>query len=331
MMRPIRPRTKKQNYWTLVVIPHSQERVTNWRIPRWAIQGLFLLCLVSIISVTYLVVSYQAVRKEVKRLEYLDVVNAQQGQEIKKLQQQALDMQQKLQEVADLDRQVREMVGLKANSQTTRVPPTSVSRSEGSMELLAAEEASGEQWLLQEDEQSGVYVMSEEMASIKEIEQELEAIDLLAEMQAAHLENLKKEVSDRLAYLAAIPSRWPLSGRITSPYGWRRSPFGGTKREFHDGLDIAGRVGDPVVATGGGKVVFAGWRSGYGQMVTIDHGYGYRTSYAHNSKILVKVGQTVKRGDVISRVGSTGRSTGPHLHYTVEYNGKIIDPLKVLP
>ncbi|HWJ03155.1 MAG TPA: M23 family metallopeptidase, partial [Verrucomicrobiae bacterium] len=117
--------------------------------------------------------------------------------------------------------------------------------------------------------------------------------------------------------------QWPLSGTISSPYGWR-------KGEFHDGLDIAAEKGTEIAAARGGTVVFAGWSYGYGQAVKIDHGDGYSTLYAHTSKMLVGVGDQVTAGQVIALVGSTGRSTGPHLHFEVRYAGKTLNPLNYL-
>jgi murein DD-endopeptidase MepM/ murein hydrolase activator NlpD len=125
--------------------------------------------------------------------------------------------------------------------------------------------------------------------------------------------------------LASTPAIWPTNGYVTSGYGNRVSPFTG-RSQFHAGLDIAADFGTTVVAPARGRVVFAGVNGPFGRMVEIDHGYGLRTHYAHLSKALVKQGQTVERGTSIAAVGSTGRSTGPHLHYGVEVNGRTVDP-----
>jgi hypothetical protein len=125
--------------------------------------------------------------------------------------------------------------------------------------------------------------------------------------------------------LAATPSIWPTNGYVTSGYGHRTSPFTGL-RQFHSGLDIAADFDTPVVAPARGRVVFAGMNGPLGRMVEIDHGYGLRTHFGHLSKAFVKPGQTVERGTPIAAVGSTGRSTGPHLHYGVEVNGRTVDP-----
>lgn len=129
--------------------------------------------------------------------------------------------------------------------------------------------------------------------------------------------------------LAMTPSIWPVNGSVTSGFGWRTSPFG-DGNEMHPGLDIAGTMGLPVVATADGMVVHSGWAGDYGNMVQIDHGNGIATIYGHNSQLAVSVGQSVKKGQIISFVGSTGKSTGPHLHYEVRENGTAVDPLKYL-
>ena len=132
------------------------------------------------------------------------------------------------------------------------------------------------------------------------------------------------------AVSSTTPSIWPVTGTITSNFGYRGNPIGGGTG-FHEGLDIAVDYGTPVRATASGKVSMAGWVDGYGNLVEIDHGNGFVTRYGHNSMLLVVQGQEVKAGDIISLAGSTGRSTGPHVHYEVRVNGTPTDPLLFLP
>jgi len=118
---------------------------------------------------------------------------------------------------------------------------------------------------------------------------------------------------------------WPVTGTITSPFGWRTNPFGGGP-EFHQGLDIAAPTGTTVMAAAAGTVIMAQWYGGYGNYILIDHGGGYSTGYGHLSAIYVSTGQSVARGQAIGAVGSTGQSTGPHLHFEVRIAGKPVDP-----
>ncbi|HHW01379.1 MAG TPA: peptidoglycan DD-metalloendopeptidase family protein [Thermoanaerobacterales bacterium] len=158
---------------------------------------------------------------------------------------------------------------------------------------------------------------------------DLQILESKLPQQEQSLKELKNAVIQRNQRLASTPSIWPVAGRITSDFGYRRSPFG-SRREFHDGLDIAAPYGTPIRAAADGMVVFTGYRQGYGNMVTISHGYGIETSYGHTSKILVKRGQKVKKGQVIAKVGNTGRSTGPHVHYMVSVNGGLKNPTNYL-
>lgn len=123
---------------------------------------------------------------------------------------------------------------------------------------------------------------------------------------------------------------WPTSGPITSPFGWRTHPIFGTSR-YHSGIDIGADYGDSVVAADGGVVIYADWMGGYGKAVIIDHGGGISTLYAHNSELVVAEGQRVAKGQLISRVGSTGYSTGPHLHFEVREGGSPVNPMGYLP
>jgi len=129
------------------------------------------------------------------------------------------------------------------------------------------------------------------------------------------------------AYLRNFPTLWPVHGTISSYFGWRGNPFGGRSSEWHSGVDIPARTGTPIRAAGGGTVVFSGWTNGYGNTIIIDHGGDITTLYAHNSLNLVAVGQDIARGDVIAYVGSTGRTTGAHVHFEVSINDVAVNPV----
>lgn len=136
---------------------------------------------------------------------------------------------------------------------------------------------------------------------------------------------IKDYLSQQKDLYVATPKGWPVAGRISSPYGYRDHPQTGA-RDFHSGMDIASEPGTPVKATADGIVSFAGWSGGSGNLVALEHGLGFSTYYAHNRQVVVKAGQKVKRGDIISYVGSTGNSTGPHLHYEVWKEGRSLNP-----
>ncbi len=136
-------------------------------------------------------------------------------------------------------------------------------------------------------------------------------------------------VREKRTSLLSTPSIWPVEGYVSSNFGMRKSPFG-RGRAFHKGIDIGQRRGTPVVATASGKVKQSGWDGAYGISVEIDHGIGIVTKYAHMQKSMVKVGQWLQRGEVLGLVGSTGRSTGPHLHYEVQVGGVPVNPMRYI-
>ena len=148
-------------------------------------------------------------------------------------------------------------------------------------------------------------------------------------VQARSYEELLDIAKNQEQRMENIPAIQPVLNkdlkRMASGYGWRVDPVYHIRR-FHEGMDFSAPVGTDIFATGNGTVTYSGWKQGYGETIEIDHGFNYKTRYAHCSKRMVKVGQKVKRGDVIALVGNTGKSTGPHLHYEVLYNGRHVDP-----
>lgn len=161
---------------------------------------------------------------------------------------------------------------------------------------------------------------------LDKVSSEIEIADTRLSERKESLEELKQWVNLVRSRFASTPSTWPIYGRLVSFFGYRAYPW----RGFHAGVDIQARYGAPARATAAGVVSFIGWRSGYGKTVEVNHGYGVSTLYAHNSGYAVRVGQKVSKGQVVSYVGTTGWTTGPHLHYEVRRWDRALNPVAYL-
>jgi murein DD-endopeptidase MepM/ murein hydrolase activator NlpD len=161
----------------------------------------------------------------------------------------------------------------------------------------------------------------------------LTSLDTLSEQieqQSARLNALQSVLIDNQLQAAVTPAGWPVNGGwMSSNFGMRNDPFTG-HRSHHRGVDIASPMGSPIMAMGDGVVTYAGPKTGYGNMVEVNHGQGYATRYAHASAVIVKVGDVVSRGQTVAKVGTSGRSTGPHLHFEVLRSGQQVDPVGYL-
>jgi murein DD-endopeptidase MepM/ murein hydrolase activator NlpD len=160
---------------------------------------------------------------------------------------------------------------------------------------------------------------------IKDMHHQIGQLDEASTRQINGFESLLEKLEVQKNLLAHTPAIRPAAGWVSSRFGYRQSPFTG-KREFHKGLDIANRIGTPIVATADGTVTYSGKKGLFGNFVVIDHGHGLITRYGHIGELKVGVGDAVKRGRIIALMGNTGRSTGPHLHYEVRLNGVPVNP-----
>ncbi|MDD5628224.1 MAG: M23 family metallopeptidase [Elusimicrobia bacterium] len=172
-------------------------------------------------------------------------------------------------------------------------------------------------------------------ASVRQTDwhRQIEALRQESLHRLASFQEIAWYIGNQRSLLRATPSMWPTSGQITSLFGYRLSPVQRSEEgggEFHPGVDIADRPDTLIRVTANGTVRFAGWSTGYGQLIVVDHGYGISTVYAHTSKSLVKTGDRVGRGQVIGYMGTTGRSTGAHLHYEIRRNGVPANPMVYL-
>jgi murein DD-endopeptidase MepM/ murein hydrolase activator NlpD len=209
-------------------------------------------------------------------------------------------------------------------------------RMELEQEEAAQEQARSQLNSLADERRNLVELAAEHRRSVASQVAEIESLSAAEEaaLEALILERERElEAEQRAAGIAGGVENpggpgtfsWPVTGTITSPFGWRSNPFGGGP-EFHQGLDIAAPTGTAVTAAASGTVIMAQWYGGYGNYILIDHGGGYSTGYGHLSAMYVSVGQAVQRGQAIGAVGSTGQSTGPHLHFEVRIAGKPVDP-----
>jgi murein DD-endopeptidase MepM/ murein hydrolase activator NlpD len=284
--------------FTILIIPEGSHRVRRLSIKRGVLQAVVGSLAFCSLAVVLLLADYVRTNLDSNELQRLQTENRSQQKDLWVLSASLEDLRKEMVILSQNDAKVRVMAQLSK-------PRTDVLAGVGGPP--------------EED------IPTEFSALQQQIDEIRQAIDLRRESQ----EEIQGFLNDQRSLLAAKPKGWPVKGWLTSNFGMRNSPFTG-RLKMHDGLDIAARTGTPVYASADGIVSQAETAPGYGKLVVIDHGYGYKTYYAHNSKLLVKVGQRVKRGDQVSAVGNTGSSTGSHLHYEVRRNGVPLNPHKYI-
>lgn len=281
---------KKKEILTIMAVPHFEKQSFKFNISLTSLYLIIFLIVEIALFNIILYLSYYQTKKEVKELRKFKNIYEAQQKQIMELDCQTYALKKRLLEVQNLEKELRKTVGLKGEKKERGIT-VKTSRA------------------MQRD-------TSNLRKKYYEINKELNKnID--------NLKELKKTVENKKRNLEYIPSCYPSRGRIGSFFGrrWGR---------YHDGIDIEGSYGDPIKATAGGIVTLSGWKKGYGYCVIIDHLNGYSTVYGHNSKNLVKVGDKVKKGDIIANLGATGHATGPHLHYEVRKNNIPINPTNYL-
>lgn len=303
--------------FTLLVVPHSARPSVSVALSTRVMQVVSTVLIITFVSLAVFAARYTQLVSHLDELRDLRALVAVQEEQLQVLQSTAADFEQRLYDLAALDSELRGLLNLEpapapvdalladARSVTIAKGPSMSETPTESPSALAVETSLMAQAGYLAD---SFIVLQEEME---------ERID--------SLEGVRATAAEQMAYEAAKPSIWPTNGYISSGYGYRTAPFGGY-RQFHPAVDIAAPIGTPVVATGDGRVTFSGWQHDLGNTIIIDHGFDFETLYAHVAKVCVAVGDQVKKGQVIAYVGSTGRSTGPHLHYQVHLRGRHVNP-----
>jgi|YNPNPStandDraft_1061719.scaffolds.fasta_scaffold00228_20 murein DD-endopeptidase MepM/ murein hydrolase activator NlpD len=295
------------NRLTLIVLSSANRKTRQFVISRRSI-ALFIVLLLSSLSLGgYGLYRYTVSKDDRQQVKALKRANQAQQERIQVIASELDELRQKLGKLQELDKKIRVIADLEHKGVEGRLPGMGgVSPEEGVLQSLQQERR--DRW-------------------VKRLRQEVERFRDLAYQQESSLEALVEQLQGRRDVLARTPSIWPTQGWLTCGFGYRQSPFTGL-REFHRGVDISTKPGTPVIAPADGVVVEVGTDHDYGEIIRLDHGLGYRTFYAHLSETVVKKGQRVHRGQMIGKVGNTGRSTGPHLHYEVHLNGTAANPLR---
>ncbi len=300
------------NYYEVVVFPGNSKRskIRHFKVPKAFIWGV-LLFIPSFLAVSgYVMWNYTSHERMFRRsVKILEVYKAQ----VTSLERAVRRAQSQVSKVQKLDEKLRIIANLK--------PAYPTGENMWGVGGIPDESSSADDLVST--------LPPKEAERFRQLHYDLFRLERVSKFEQKSLKELHDKLVSRKDLLESTPSIRPAYGYETSGFGYRLSPFTGHK-QFHEGLDIANRIGTPVIAPANGLVVFAGRKGGFGNLIILDHGHGITTRYGHLSKILVKVGQHVKRGEKIAEIGNTGRSTGPHLHYEVRLNGVPVNPRRYI-
>ncbi len=309
---------KQKEKITLKIVPHTKKDIFSLQISKKIIKLLVLIGLSSLCvlvgTLYYYYYSYHVSLENLEKMnqikdyaEKLEEKNCFLSDELSNLTDEVEVIKERFSEIVTQNQRIKKMVNFNNSLSSNINFEENISRNIGYYDLSDASNRK----------------------VIKYTQANLNMLSDIFPKEQKDLHRLKNDVLRYKDYLASKPKGWPIEGgkgQVVSGFGYRMHPIL-KKRLFHEGIDISIWYNHKVTATGKGKVIYAGVGSGYGRFIIIDHGYGYRTLYAHNNRLLVRAGDYVKRGDVISLSGNSGRSTGPHLHYEIQVNKKPVDPM----
>ncbi len=328
---------KRGRTLTIMAIPTGDESVKSISLPLlWVYAGLTIIIITGILfASSYLGMTASIARSYVDHMskdsyiEELSKDNAVLSNINRENEKQLLEINEKLarleKDLAYLDSlsgEIKEIIKGKSSTTASASIPSRGDYERGTVPGYQREQSETISLVSSPDK---AVSLQEQATKLAQTTNRLDELQQFADKMETQLGSLKKSAISYRDRLDHTPRGMPTRGRVTSRYGARRHPVTG-RTQMHEGIDLAAPTGTPIVATADGVVLFSGSRGGYGRTVIINHGYGFQTLYGHASKIAVRVGQRVKRGQVIAYVGSSGVSTGSHLHYEVRVSGKPVNP-----
>ncbi len=326
--------------YTIVVFRGSSSKPLRFSFPRKFMRKLLILAAILIVA-DLLVISHYVIRTgEVWQLSAFRAEAMGAREQTAAFSSAIDDLKKRLSMMGEVNQRLRVMLGIDTTKPTGDLAngrggddgpmPDGKESVQGKSPAASAVEQRQQVSEIRDANQLEADFAAENIEEIAlQVRESIDALVREAAQQEEVLQSLTQIAEQRSSQWASTPSIWPVRGWVTSAFGPRVSPFT-EKPAWHDGLDIGASPNAPVQAPAVGRVVTVAFDSKMGNMVKLDHGYGIETVYGHLAKSLVKEGQRVKRGDVVALVGSTGLSTGPHLHYMVKKNGQSLDPTKFI-
>jgi murein DD-endopeptidase MepM/ murein hydrolase activator NlpD len=315
--------------YTLMIFRDHSSPVRRYKIARDKVKRVAIGAGVAALLFVAVVVDWVRVRADVGELETLRVETAEQRERIQTFTEKMEELDARFARLNEFERKVRVIANLPSAVAETGATPNGVGGGEEDDEAAAGGEAAPATGGASEDPHVVTESVDPSVAWFHDLDGDASRLLQASEARERSLQDLVEGLRGKSEKLASTPSVWPAKGWVTSGFGRRISPFTG-KPQAHNGLDIAAERGTAILAPARGRVIYAGRKGPLGKTVKIDHGYGIRTVYGHCDEIHVKVGQRVERGQWIAAIGSTGRSTGPHLHYAVQVAGRAVDPRKYI-
>lgn len=305
-----------------MLFSHATAVPRKWVVRRWWLHSLLALSAVGLGSLVYFTCDYVAMRR--MQDQYWDALEEKQHlrAEAKHVSLQLDRAKVKLQKLDDHITMLKDLTALRVDDISAQTGIGSLATEEVMVQQAAQQAMGG-------DPPMGALGIAYDDFVFRPLMEQIGEVETITEQQNSALKMLLLNLQRQRHLVFSVPVGKPVDGWITSAYGHRISPFSG-KRAMHYGVDIAARVGSPIYAPADGVVIFAGSKSGFGRFLMIAHDHGIVTKYGHNSELFVTMGEKIKRGDPIAAVGSTGRSTGPHLHYEIWVNGQPQDPKRFL-
>ena len=298
-----------KEYLNILIFGYKTSKTQHLRIKRKTFKIVFYVLTFAFLSTTFFFCDYIQLKKKAFELDRLRQETETQKSQIRFFSGRIEDLEKQLSKLKDFDKKIRIIANLEKGQESTSMVGLGGPSPSDIREKLKSER--NEKGLLQQM-RTDIERLQSEAISREESLSELEK-----------LLQIKKEM------LVHTPSIWPATGWVTSGFGFRTDPFTGLT-QMHEGLDISNRVGTTVVIPAEGIISDIGNDWIHGKMLVVSHGFGMTTSYSHLSKVTVRVGQKVKRGDKLAEIGMSGRTTGPHLHYEIKLNGIPVNPVRYI-